>query len=458
MLIRTRRSFLRETLKSATALGAMGALAKFGEVNALATGASNYQALVCIYLGGGNDANNTVVPLTTAQQNYSLYSTNRGPLALAQNSLLPIQVGSDVYGLHPSMPEIQKLFNNTKKCAILANVGMLVQPTNRTSYLAANGNNSVPAFLFSHSDQSTQWQTVLPVGVPSTGWGGRVADSMAASANAGAAFPPVTSIAGCGLFCNGAQTLPITVPPTGPVQLNGSLVSSQTQAVQQLLTFDNGLKLVQQGNGIVTRGSNFANTLAAQLGSVTINTPFPNGPDGDNPLSDQLLMVAKLIALRGTLGLSRQIFFVTLGGFDTHGQQLETQVVLLQQLSQAVNAFYSATIELGVDSQVTTFTTSEFSRTVSPNGNDGTDHAWGSHHFIIGSGVQGGKMYGQFPSLAFGSPNDTNERGTLIPTTAVDQYAATLATWFGVPSTSLGSIFPNSANFQAQGLNLGFLG
>jgi uncharacterized protein (DUF1501 family) len=445
MFTQSRRSFL----KSVTALGAVGALAKFGEVNALAAGASNYQALVCIYMAGGNDGNNTVIPLTTTQQPYSLYAANRGPLALAQNSLLPIQVGSDVYGLHPSMPELQNLFNNTKSVAILANVGMLVQPTNRTSYLAANGNNSVPAFLFSHSDQSTQWQTVLPIGVPTTGWGGRVADSMAQTANAGATFPPVTSISGCGLFCNGVSTLPITVPSTGPVQLNG-----QSQAVQQLLTFDNGVQLVQQGNGIVTRGSNFANTLASQIGSVTINTPFPAG----NPLADQLLMVAKLIGLRSTLGLSRQIFFCQLGGFDTHGQQLETQVVLLQQLSQAISAFYAATKELAVDSQVTTFTTSEFGRTVSPNGNDGTDHAWGNHHFIIGSAVQGNKMYGQFPSLAFGSSNDTNERGTLIPTTSVDQYAATLAQWFGVPGTSLGTIFPNSVNFQSTGLNLGFMG
>jgi uncharacterized protein (DUF1501 family) len=452
MLIRTRRGFLRDTLKSVTALGAMGALSKFGEVNALAAGSSSYQALVCIYMGGGNDGNNTVIPLTTAQQNYSLYASNRGPLALSQGSLLPINVGSDVYGLHPSMPEIQNLFNNTKKLAILANVGMLVQPTNRTSYLAANGNNTVPAFLFSHSDQSTQWQTVLPIGVPTTGWGGRVADSLQ-SVNSSAAFPPITSISGCGLFCNGAQTLPISVPSSGPVQLNNSLGGGSTaQAVQQLLTFDNGLQLVQQGNGIVTRGSNFANTLASQIGSVNITTPFPAG----NSLGDQLLMVAKLIGLRSTLGLTRQIFFCTLGGFDTHGQQLETQVTLLQQLSQAINAFYTATQELGVDSQVTTFTTSEFGRTVSPNGNDGTDHAWGNHHFIIGSGVQGGKMYGQFPSLAFGSPNDTNQRGTLIPTTSVDQYAATLAQWFGVPTASVSSIFPNIGNFGTN--NLGFLG
>jgi uncharacterized protein (DUF1501 family) len=187
---------------------------------------------------------------------------------------------------------------------------------------------------------------------------------------------------------------------------------------------------------------------------VKINTPFPAG----NPLAAQLLMVAKLIGLRGTLGMTRQIFFCQLGGFDTHGAQLETQVVLLQQLSQAVSAFYSATQELTIDNQVTTFTASEFGRTLSPNGNDGSDHAWGNHHFVIGTGVRGGSMYGAFPSLAFGSENDTNSRGTLIPTTSVDQYGATLASWFGVPSPSLVSIFPNSVNFPASSLNVGFLG
>jgi len=452
MLIRSRRDFLRTTLKSVTALGAMGAMSKFGEMNALAAGSTGYQALVCIFLAGGNDGHNTVIPITTAQQNYSLYAANRGPLALSQGSLLPIQVGSDTYGLHPSLIEIQSLYN-AKKAAILANVGMLVAPTNRTSYLAANGGAAVPAALFSHSDQSSQWQTSVPNGLGGTGWGGRLADSLQ-TVNSGAQFPPVTSIEGCGLFCTGQNTLPATVPPSGPVQLNAAVTDSNVQnAVNSLLTFSNGVQLVQAANTIVTRGANYANTLAAQIGSVTINTVFPG-----NPIADQLLMVAKLIGLRNTLGMTRQIFFCQLGGFDTHGAQLETQVALLQQLSQAVSAFYSATQELTVDSQVTTFTASEFGRTLSPNGNDGSDHAWGNHHFIIGSGVQGGAMYGAFPSLAFGSPNDTNTRGTLIPTTAVDQYGATLASWFGVPGSSLATIFPNSVNFPSASLNVGFMG
>jgi len=445
MLIRSRREFLRATLKSVTALSAMSQFA-------LAAGGS-YQALVCIFLTGGNDGHNTVIPITTAQQNYPLYSANRGPLALSQGSLLPIAAGSDTYGLHPSLVEIQSLYN-AKKAAILANVGMLVAPTNRTSYLAANGGAAVPAALFSHSDQASQWQTSVPNGLGATGWGGRMADSLQ-SVNSGAQFPPITSIQGCGLFCTGNNTLPATVPPTGPVQLNAAVTDSNIQsAVSSLLTFSNGVQLVQAANTIVTRGANYANTLASQIGSVSINTAFP----ANNPLANQLLMVAKLIGLRNTLGMTRQIFFCNLDGFDTHGAQLETQVTLLQQLSQAVSAFYTATQELLVDNQVTTFTASEFGRTLSPNGNDGSDHAWGNHHFIVGSGVKGGSMYGTFPSLEFGSPNDTNTRGTIIPTTAVDQYGATLATWFGVPSSSLVSIFPNSVNFPVSSLNVGFMG
>src|SRR5277367_6442040 len=226
MLIRSRRDFIRDTLKSVTALGAMGALSKFGEMNALAAG-SGYQALVCIFLNGGNDGHNTVIPLTTAQQNYSLYATNRGPLALAQGSLLPVAAGNDTYGLHPSLVEIQSLYN-AKKAAILANVGMLVAPTNRTSYLAANGGAAVPAALFSHSDQASQWQTSVPNGLGGTGWGGRMADSLQ-TVNSGAQFPPVTSIQGCGLFCTGNSTLPATVPPSGPVQLNAAVTDPNVQ-------------------------------------------------------------------------------------------------------------------------------------------------------------------------------------------------------------------------------------
>ncbi len=449
MLIRSRRAFLRDTLASVTALGTAGTLAKFGEINALAAG-SNYQALVCIFLSGGNNGHNTVIPITTAQQNYSLYQAGRQSLAIAPGSLLPIGVGADTYGLHPSLVEIQSLFN-AKRAAILANVGMLVTPTTRASYNLPNA--VLPNSLFSHSDQTGQWQTAIPTGLGSSGWGGRIADQMQ-SLNAGAQFPPVTSISGCGLFCTGNATLPASVPASGPVQLTGAINNAaRNQAVQQLLTFDNGLQLVQAANGILSRGSNYANTLASLIATSKINTPFP----AENPLADQLLMAAKLIGLRNQLGMTRQIFFCNLGGFDTHSDELATQTLLLGQLSQAVSAFYTATQELLADQQVTTFTASEFGRTLTPNGNGGTDHAWGNHHFIIGSAVKGGTMYGAYPSLALGGPNDTNTRGTLIPTTAVDQYAATMAQWFGVSlGANMAQVFPNLVNFGSS--NLGFLG
>jgi uncharacterized protein (DUF1501 family) len=449
MYIRSRREFLKATLSSVTALGAAGAMSKFGELNALAAG-PNYQALVCVFLLGGNDGHNTVVPLTTAQQNYNLYQQARGGLAISQAQLLPIANGSDTYGLHPSLPEIQALYNQGK-AAVLANVGMLVQPITRALYLT-NNTALVPNALFSHSDQSNQWQSGIPTGTGNSGWGGRITDLMQAN-NSGAIFPPITATTGCQLFCTGNQTFPATVPPSGMSTLSVSLTSSGTgAAAQQLLTFDNGVQLVQAANGVMSRGNNYAQTLTGLMGGVTLQTQFPSG----NPLAAQLQTVAKVMAVRNQLGLSRQIFFCLLDGFDTHASQVETQTPLLQQLSQAVAAFYQSTVELGVDSSVTTFTASEFGRTLTPSGVDGSDHAWGNHHFIIGSGVKGGQFYGQFPLLAPGGANDANTRGVLIPTTAVDQYGSTLAQWFGVPSANLTQVFPNIANFGTN--KLGFLG
>jgi uncharacterized protein (DUF1501 family) len=455
MLIRSRREFLQTTLRSVTALGAVGAMSKFGEMNALAAG-SGYQALVCIFLSGGNDGHNTVVPISTAQQSYSLYQQGRGSLAIAQSALLPIANGGDMYGLHPSLPEIQSLYNQGK-AAVLANVGMLVQPLTRAQYLSPNA--AVPAQLFSHSDQTGQWQTAIPTGLGSTGWGGRMADLLA-SQNSGAIFPPISSVGGCGLFCTGAQTSPATVPPpssgstgaTGMATLLGLQNASRAAGMQQLLTFSNGLQLVQAGNGITVNGNNYATTLTGLLSTNNIKAAFP----ANNPLAAQLQTVANVMSVRTQLGLSRQIFFCQIGSFDTHSAQVETQTPLLQQLSQAVLAFYQATEELGIDQNVTTFTASEFGRTLNPSGVDGTDHAWGNHHFVIGSGVGGGTFYGEFPLLALAGPNDANARGTLIPTTSVDQYGATLAQWFGVGAGNLAQVFPNIGNFSNN--NLGFLG
>src|SRR5579863_3887261 len=413
MNIRSRREFLKDTLRSVTALGAAGSMAKFGEMNALAAG-SGYLALVCVFLLGGNDGHNTVIPITTAQQNYNLYQQYRGGLALPQNTLLPIANGTDTYGLHPSLVEIQGLYNQGK-AAVLANVGMLVQPITRAVYLT-NNSALVPSALFSHSDQSNQWQTGIPSGTGSSGWGGRITDLLQPQ-NSNAIFPPMIATNSCQLFCTGVQTFPATVPPTGMATLNGLSSASANAGMQQLLTFDNGVQLVQAANGIMTRGNTYANTLTGLLSDVALQTPFPAG----NPLATQLQTVAKVMAVRNQLGLTRQIFFCLLDGFDTHGSQLGTQGPLLQQLSQAVLAFYQATQELAIDGSVTTFTASEFGRTLTPSGGDGSDHAWGNHHFIIGTSVKGGKFYGNFPLLVPGGSDDAGSRGVLLPTTAVDQ-------------------------------------
>jgi uncharacterized protein (DUF1501 family) len=452
MLIKTRRDFMKAAL---TSVGALGAFGKFGEMNALASTSAPYQALVCIYLAGGNDSHNMVIPIATAQQNYSLYAQGRQTLALPQAGLHAIQNGADTYGLHPLMPEMGALYT-AGNAAILANVGMLVQPTTKQIF-QQNLLAQLPSQLFSHSDQTSQWQAAIPNGTASTGWGGRVEDNLLSQYNANAGFTPVTSTSGCGLFCTGQQTFAATVPVGGASLLQGASTPSRLAAVQQLMTFDNGLKLVSAANANFNRGVGFSTTLTNALKTAKVNTVFPN-----TLIGLQLQTVAQIMSIRASLGIGRQIFFCQLGGFDTHGAQQPTQDPLLQQLSQAVAAFYTATQEVGTDALTTTFTASEFGRTLQPNGNAGTDHAWGSHHFVIGTGVngggslRGGQIWGQFPSLALGGPDDANQRGTMVPTTSVDQYSATMAEWFGVTPANINSIFPYVANFPTA--NLGFLG
>ncbi len=444
----------RNFLKSVSALGAASMLGKFGEMSALAANnTGGYNALVCIFLLGGNDGHNTVIPISTnlasGAQMYSDYAKIRQGLALSQGSLNTVSMkNGDVYGLHPQLKEIQQLFNSGN-AAILANVGMLTAPlvNGRQSYL---GGAAVPANLFSHSDQQNQWETTAPNGFSTSGWGGRLADVYAAPS---AKFPTVATTSSCGLFCSGSVSFPTTVPPTGAISLNAVSDPAVAYGTQQLLQFSNGVSLVQAANGVVNRGQNYATTLNGMIGSVNLSTAFPA-----TQIGQQLNMVAKLIGLRTQLGLSRQVFFCTLDGFDTHGNQLADQDALLSQLSPAVMAFYNCLgTDLGVQNQVTTFTNSEFGRTAVPNSSGGTDHAWGSHHFVIGGAVKGGDMYGTYPSLALGGHDDADNRGTTIPTTSVAQYAATLANWFGITDpNSMLQVVPSIGNFTVS--NLGFLG
>ena len=448
----TRRDFMRLACCSAATASIVGGLSKFGLVSALA-GGTDYKALVCIFYFGGNDSNNFIMPIDTA--GYANYQTVRANLAIPQGSILPLQTGSSAnFGLHPNLPELQGLFNNQKSLAVLANVGTLVQPTTRAQYQKYQ---NLPENLFSHSDQQDQWQTTQLSGLPNSGWAGKVADKLNPTYNSGATFPPILSVAGSPIFCTGDVTRPFSMNPgsTPGVQGFDSSAAGQArfQALQQLLTFDTGLSLVQAASSVTSQAIQEGVVLANALKNIpAIQTVFP----AKNGLAAQLKQVAQVIAARSALGINRQIFFCSQGGFDTHSDQLPTQMGLYSQVSPAIAAFYQATQELGVANNVTTFTLSEFARTFQPGSNGGTDHAWGGHQIIVGGAVQGNKMYGTWPTLTPGGPDDTGSNGRWIPTTSVDQYAATLASWFGVAAADLPSIFPNLANFPTN--NLGFLG
>jgi uncharacterized protein (DUF1501 family) len=435
---------------SAAGASLVSGLSKFGLVSALAQGTTDYKALVCIFMFGGNDSNNMLVP---TDSRYTQYLQTRSVLALPQSELLPLQMnGQSIYGMHPNIPEMQGYFNNQKSLAILANVGTLVQPTTQATYRAFK---NLPENLFSHSDQQDQWQSAQLAGTPASGWAGKVADNVQ-TFNASALFPPILSISGSPVFCTGITTRPFSMEPGQPPGLEGFDSSAGSQArfaaTQQLLSFDSGLSMVQAANAVTGHAVQFAQVLSDALKSINpLQTKFP-GTD----LGQQLQQVAQVIAAQSALGVKRQIFFCSVGGFDTHADQLPQQVQLLSTVSQGMSAFYQATQELGVTSQVTTFTLSEFSRTMEPGSNGGSDHAWGSHQFILGGAVKGNAIYGTFPTLALGGPDDADQNGRWIPTTALDQYAATLATWFGVSVANLSSIFPNLANFSAS--NLGFMG
>jgi len=429
----------------------LGGLSKFGLVSAFAQGTTDYKALVCIFLFGGNDGNNMVVPIDSR---YAGYQSVRGGIAIPQGQLLPLQSGGQaIYGLHASMPELQGYFNNQKNLAIVANVGTLVQPTTQTMYKSYQ---NLPQNLFSHSDQQDQWQSAQLTGVPLSGWAGKVADSLQSAYNGAAKFPPILSVSGNAIFCTGINSQPFTMDPGSTPGLQGFDQSAASQArfvaTQQLLTFDSGLSLVQAANAVTGQAVQYSVVLSNALKNIPpLQTVFPK-----NYLADQLKQVAQVIAAQGSLGVRRQIFFCSYGGFDTHGDQLVQHVQLLSELSQSMSAFYQATQELGVANQVTTFTTSEFGRTLEPGSNGGTDHAWGSHQMALGGAVKGNTLYGTFPTLALGGPDDADQNGRWIPTTALDQYGATLATWFGVGAADLPSVFPNLANFSTK--NLGFLG
>jgi uncharacterized protein (DUF1501 family) len=442
-----RRSFIRYA--SLAAAGHIAGVRPFGALNAMAQSTPGYKALVCLFLYGGNDSNNMVVPFDTA--GYQNYASIRGPLTLSQSSLLQLGPTPD-YALHPSLSNIRSLFNSGN-AAIVANVGTLVQPITRAQYLA--GQLPTPGNLFSHPDQQLEWQNGAQDASSPTGWAGRIADELRTTYNSGAQIPMITTVDGDALFCDGANTTPISIYPGSAPTVRcseGAACAARQAAAQQLLTFSSGVSLVQPDNTINANGYQLAKVWGAAASSVApLTTAFPG-----SSLGAQLQQIAQVIQLRQALGVNRQIFFAGLGNFDTHGTQLETQAALLAQVGPAMAAFYEATQELGLANQITTFTMSDFSRAFQPNSNYGSDHAWGGHHIVIGGAVKGGKIYGTFPTLALGGPDDSGSNGRWVPSIGSAQYAATLASWFGVSTSNLPAIFPNIGSFSTA--NLGFIG
>jgi uncharacterized protein (DUF1501 family) len=442
----------------------------------------DYKAIVCIFMNGGNDGNNVVIPnhSDATISNYAVYSAERATstLAIPQAQLLPVTVprmGGLTYGLHPSFGTsttnagIHPLWA-TGKLAMVTNVGTLVSPMTRTQYL----NNSVPKpyQLFSHSDQVNQYLTGRSNIAEFTGWGGKLADRMNACSNPAGLIPMITSISGTNLFTNGQQTLPLTIanaatPLNNVLTLNGFNGNAASNA--RLASFNN-LRTIDLDSDVVKAASNITSqAIQAQQALSTfqeVTVTFPN-----TGIGQQLKQIARLVKKRTQLTVNRQIFFASIGGFDTHSNQNANggQGTILQQLSQAMRAFYDEMVTQGAQDSVVQFTVSDFSRTFTPAGSGtaaGTDHGWGNHMIVLGGPVLGGDFYGMnasngtpYPQLVKGAADDadngTGARGRWIPTTAVEQYASTLALWYGLDPSQLSQVFPNINNFATP--NLGFL-
>ena len=452
----TRREFLQRSAgltagALATRMLPLATLAAAGEASAQA--ASDYKALVCVFLFGGIDGNSVVIPIDTA--GYAQYSAVRpesSGLNIAQADLLSIQPRSlsTPFGLHPQLTEIAPLFAQNK-LAVIANVGTLNQPTTKANYASVK-----PDSLFSHSDQQAQWQSAVSDSVSGTGWGGRIADALGRTYGS---FPVITSVAGASLFISGNASSALAIPANGGLALQGfgssAASTARMAALQQILAINDGNAYVKAAADVNAQALSLSATVNPILTSAS-SAVMPIFTGLNNSIAQQLQQVAKLIEGRAATGARRQVFFVSLGGFDTHNNELTTLDTLLGDLSPALKAFHDATVQLGVENQVTTFTLSDFGRTFQPASGGGTDHAWGNHHFVLGGAVKGGDFYGRYPVLALGGPDDAEREGRWIPTTSVDQYGATLARWFGLSDAQTAAVFPNLARFATG--PLGFIG
>lgn len=494
-LLYTRRSFVRQS--ACAALGLTGMVDTLAHLtlmhSALAQSTpEDYKALVVLFMFGGNDSNNLLIP-QKSHPSYADYRSARGVLGIldstdpayvaGQPASIALTTSSGSYGVHPSATGLAQMFN-AGDLAFIANVGSLAYPLTRVTYL--NGTVPAPPQLFSHSDQQLQWQSSLPDRPFTTGWGGRVADLLRADGYAPGQVSLSISLSGLNSLQVGNEVVQYAITPGGAVSLTGYSASGKpygnalnadgtyktnTQG-KRLQAFDNITKythshLLEEGYAEVVRRSRANEGLigaaltSAGTSRVDFNAMFANA---QTDLGDQLKSIAQLIAGRSTLSNKRQIFFASIGGFDTHQDQLTAQANLMTELSSAMLAFRNTLQALGVYQNVLTVTHSDFTRTLTPNGADaaaGSDHGWGGHHIAMGGPVKGGKVYGTFPSLKLGQDQDTDRnRGRWIPTTSVDQYAAVAAKWIGVGSDPLSTIFPNLGRFAdpfGGEANLGFI-
>ncbi len=453
----SRRAFL----KRSAALGIAGGatpfvmnLAAIGE--AAASVATDYKALVCVFLYGGNDYANTLTPYD--QASYDAYAALRPNIAyqraaldataLTPSTALP---GGRQYALAPALLPLLPTFN-AGKLAVMLNLGTLIQPTTKAQYNARNV--PLPPKLFSHNDQQSFFQSAAAEGAIS-GWGGRIGD-LFQSGN-GTSTLTCINASGNAVFLSGQTAIQYSVSTNGPIALNNNattLFSSATaNSVLRSMIAAPRTHLFENEHTRVTKRSldAYAQVTTSLAAAPALSTVFPTG----NNLADQLKIVARMISVSQQLGAKRQVFFVSMGGFDNHDSLVANHPVLLGRVASAMKAFYDATVELGVSDKVTSFTGSDFGRTL-VNNDDGSDHGWGSMHFVLGGAVNGQKFYGAAPVVANNGPDDVGQ-GRLLPTMSVDQYAATLASWFGVTDSQMSTVLPSIGNYNASARNLGFV-
>jgi uncharacterized protein (DUF1501 family) len=447
-----RRSFLKSSgVAAAAASFASTPGAAFSQVVGGGAPFNDYRALVCVFMFGGNDSFNMLVPRSDAE--YNVYATSRQNLAIAQQDLLainPLTADGAQYGVHPAMSSLQQLFEGGS-ASFVSNVGPLVEPTTKDAFFSQSVN--LPPQLFSHNDQQDQWFSLKGKATTDTGWAGRMADMIRGNV-AGQQMATNASLFGSNLFQSADDTVAYVMGPGGPLQFEGfsldpdNIGFEQREAFRRIINATYG-SIYERGIADVQRRAiDAADTVTAAIESPeaqSLNTIFPM-----SQLGGQLQTVARLIAARDQLQMQRQVFFVAAGGFDSHDNQNDDQPGLLADISESIAAFHAATLEIGVDTEVTTFTQSDFGRTLSSNG-DGTDHAWGGNQLVVGGAVRGQDLYGSYPLLQIGGDDDVGG-GRMIPTTSADQYAATLAKWFGIPDLELDIVAPNIDNFVTRDL------